>query len=258
MNGTIGGWTRAVVLTVCLLPGVPLTAQAEVRVTPVGDPSFVPTDFHLFAAPLGTPASGFAEFSGTLRALLPAPNHAFDDLSTGIVPGVAHAGPYDHELADGIAASGFEESTTFTTAQYSNGTGVLLAFMLVPAEGAPTGSSPDFASGPIIANSIFPMEFTADTFTDGARNDRTSSFELTALAGFEGHSHIPLFNISSFDFASRPVTGAYEYRLSLLDVSGNGYRIVAPFAVVAVPEPATWALLGVGALLLALRSRRLR
>jgi hypothetical protein len=257
MNGIIGGWTRVAALAVLLLPGVPVIADAEVRVTPVGTPNFVPTDFHLFAAPLGTSASGFAEFSETLRAILPPPNHSFDP-SAGIVPGEAHAGPYDQELGEGIASSGFEEGTTFTTAQYSNGMGVLLAFMLVPADGAPTGSSPDFAFGPIIANSILPMQFTADTFTDGVRNDATSSFDVTAIAGFEGHSHIPLFNISSFDFASRPVLGAYEYRISLLDVSGNGYRIVAPFAVVAVPEPRTWALLGVGALFLAVWSRRPR
>lgn len=257
MIGFIGNWTRVVVLVGSLLPGMPLTAGAEVAVTPVGDPTFVPTDFHLFAAPLGTPASGFAEFSETLSAILPPPNHSFDP-STGIVPGAAHVGPYDDELAEGIAAKGFEESTVFTTAQYSNGTGVLLAFMLVPAEGAPGGSSPDFASGPIIANSVFPMKFTADTFTDGVRNDATSSFDLTAIAGFDGHSHIPLFNISSFEFASRPVTGAYEYRLSVLDVSGNGYRIVAPFAVVAVPEPASWVMLVIGALFLAAVSRRIR
>ena len=65
-------------------------------------------------------------------------------------------------------------------------------------------------------------------------------------------------SISSFDFASRPVAGAYEYRISLLDPSGNGYQIVAPFAVVAVPEPATWLLLGMGGFLLAGWSRRLR
>jgi len=258
MMSFIGRWTRASVLLGCFFPGVALTAAgAEVTVTQVGAPNFVPTDFLLFAAPLGTPASGFAEFSETLRAILPPPNHSFEP-SSGIVPGAAHAGPYDRELSEGVAAQGFEESTTFTTAQYSNGTGVLLAFMLVPAAGAPQGSSPDFGSGPIIANSLFPMKFTADTFTDGVRNDATSSFDLTAISGFDGHSHIPLFNISSFDFASRPVAGAYEYRLSLLDVSGNGYRIVAPFAVVAVPEPATWAMLGIGMLLLAVMARRLR
>jgi len=111
---------------------------------------------------------------------------------------------------------------------------------------------------PIIPNGIFPITFTADTFTDGTINDATTSFDLGAIAGFGGHSHIPLFNISSFDFATRKVVGSYEYRISLLDVAGNGYQIVAPFEVLAVPEPSTWMLFGVGVICLGARRQLIR
>ena len=70
-----------------------LTAQAEVVFTPVGTPGYVPTDLHLFSAPIGTAANNFAEFAQNQQALLPAPNHVPNSV-LGIGPGAPHAGPY--------------------------------------------------------------------------------------------------------------------------------------------------------------------
>ena len=145
-------------------------AGAAVIVTPVGSPLFVAADFHLFAAPIGTAASGYAEFSETQQLILPPPNH-LPNPTLSIGPGAAHAGPYDHEMADGVAANGYIEGTTFTTEQYSNGSGVYFVFMLLPSTGSPAGSSPDFASGPILANAVFPLTISGVTFTNGTLND---------------------------------------------------------------------------------------
>jgi hypothetical protein len=239
--------------TALIVTGVSTAARADVIVTPVGSPLFVAADFHLFAAPIGTAASGYAEFSETQQSILPPPNHVLNT-TLGIGPGDPHAGPYDHEMADGVAANGYIEGTTFTTEQYSNGSGVYFVFMLLPSTGSPTGSSPDFASGPILANAVFPLTISGVTFTNGTLNDPLAEFALPAINlvdGFEtldGYSHIPFFFADNFDFASRPVTGGYEYRVSILDGSGNGYNIVAGFDVVPVPEPATWLLLIMGGL----------
>ena len=118
--------------------------------------------------------------------------------------------------------------------------------MLLPGTGSPTGSSPDFASGPILANAAFPLTISGVTSTDGTlNNDALAEFAVPAInlvpgfEGLDGYSHIPFFFADNFDFASRPVTGGYEYRVSILDGSGNGYNIVAGFDVVPVPEPAT-------------------
>ena len=70
-----------------------------------------------------------------------------------------------------MAANGFLKSTTFTTADFSNGTGVFLAFMITAGPDSPIGSSSDFASGPIILNTIFPIKIGAQTFTNGVFND---------------------------------------------------------------------------------------
>ena len=97
------------------------------------------------------------------------------------------------------------------------------------------------------------MTFAADTFTNGTFNDISASpFQVPAVdqiderfVGLDGYSHIPFFLGDNFDFATQEViTGNYEYRISLLDAAGDGYRIVASFSV--VPEPSTWAMMLVG------------
>ena len=131
----------ALVLFGVLATGVSTAARADVIVTPVGSPLFVAADFHLFAAPIGTAGSGYAEFFETLQLILPPPNHEAN-ATLGIGPGAAHAGPYDHEMADGVAANGYIEGTTFTTEQYSNGSGVYFVFMLLPNTGSPVAHHP--------------------------------------------------------------------------------------------------------------------
>jgi hypothetical protein len=118
--------------------GVQATARVSVIVATAGTPTFIPTDFHLFAAPIGTAASGYAEFFQTLQAILPPPNHLFDP-ATGLGLGAPHPGPFGQEIGQGVAANGFIESTAFTTTDFSNGTGVFLAFMIIPGPGSPVG-----------------------------------------------------------------------------------------------------------------------
>lgn len=234
---------RALLLVLAGLGGVVGSARASIVTTAIGNPVFVPTDFHLFTAPIGTAASGYAEFVSTLQTILPPPDHVLNP-ALGIGPGAPHPGPYDTEIGQGVAAAGYRESTTFSTSDYSNGNGVYLAFMLVPGAGAPIGSSPDFASGPIIPDTIFPLSAANGTFTNGVFNDGSAltipATSDASLPGLDGYSHIPYFLADNFDFALNPVAGAYEYRITILDDAGNGYRITAAFSV---PEPASALLL---------------
>jgi hypothetical protein len=63
--------------------------------------------------------------------------------------------------------AGFVDASAFTTAQCSNGTGLFMVCMRVPGSTGPTGSSPDFASGPVRSNVLFPLTFSGDNFTGG-------------------------------------------------------------------------------------------
>ena len=103
----------------CLfVTGASTAARAAVIVTPVGNPSYMPTDFHLFAAPIGTAATGYAEAAQTEMALLPPPDHVPYPV-LGIGPGAPNAGPYDKEFATGVATNGFADATKFTTSHTS-------------------------------------------------------------------------------------------------------------------------------------------
>jgi hypothetical protein len=132
------------------------TTPQFLTLTQIGSPIWKAVDFHMFSAPIGTPDTGFAAFLETVLALLPEPNHTFIP-ELGVGPGEPHDPPYDSELGDGVKNLRFVEKVGFTSEEFSGGNGVYLVWMNIPAPGT-TGSSPDFASGPIIPNSLFPIE----------------------------------------------------------------------------------------------------
>ena len=214
--------------------------HSVVRLERIGSPIWRPADFHLFSAPIGTPESGFAEFVTTVLSLLPPPNHQFHpQLLVG--PGAPHPPPYDAELAGGVAALGFDEGRVFGASEFSGANGIYLVWMTVPDPGT-TGSSPDFASGPIIPNELFPITITGVS----TRNNR--SFD-PALANFsvqplddpnltpsfdvDGHSHFPFFIAEATIFGPGDVgpAGNYKYTIIMRDQQGNGWTIHAHFVV---------------------------
>jgi hypothetical protein len=207
-----------------------------VTLTPIGNPIWAPVDFHLFSAPIGTAQSGYVEFGQTALALLPPPNHVFNPVVL-VGPGAPHAPPYDHELANGVAALGFHEGVHFASSEFSNGGGIYLVFMVVPAPGV-VGSSPDFAAGPIIPNAVFPIH----TFGTDAHNNKPFSILgntfVPAIAdigfpGLDGHSHFPDFWADNADFGppGTKLNGTFRYSITLLDATSQGWAIEAHFTV---------------------------
>jgi hypothetical protein len=182
-----------------LLPAAPLLASPPVahgvRLTPIGNPTWEPVDFHLFSAPIGTDQTGYAEFTETLFALLPPPNHESHP-ALGVGLGAPHSPPYDAELADSVAALGFRKGGRFDTAEFSNRAGVFLSLMNVPAPGT-AGSSPDFAAGPIIPNTLFPIHISGSDWHQGTvfSSFKSNLPPLDASVDppfdVEGHSHFP-------------------------------------------------------------------
>jgi hypothetical protein len=128
----------------------------------------------------------------------------------------------------------------FNSTEFSNGNGVWLVWMNVPAPGT-TGSSPDFASGSIIPNSLFPIHVEGVTSHNGRPFDPfLANFDVPALDqnldppfAVDGHSHFPVFIADNADFGppGTRLNGSYRYLLTMTDTTGRGWRIKAHFAV---------------------------
>jgi hypothetical protein len=88
--------------------------------------------------------------------------------------------------------------------------GVFLAFMVAPpGDTRNVRSSPDFAGGPITANSSFPITATGADYGDGQAFDATlASFTVPAINRLpvdtpidgDGFSHFPIFGADNADF----------------------------------------------------------
>jgi hypothetical protein len=206
------------------LVSVSIAAAEEIEITPIGAPLWRPVDVHLFSAAVGTAATGFAEFAATTEALLPPPNHR-PHPGLGIGPGDPHS-DFDREFERGLANLGLTDQSVFNASGFTNGMGVFLAYMLVLDTGAPAGSSPDFVSGPIIANSLFPLSVNEATTRGGVLFSPSTVFPIPALNAVdppfdvEGHSHIPVFYADTLELALAPGTspfGSFIYTDTMLD-----------------------------------------
>jgi hypothetical protein len=240
--------TAALALLVSAAPSARAAAWAQepgfpaVLVQRVGTPAWTPTDLHVFSAPIGTAGDGYAEFTTTIETILPPPHYTLYT-GLGIGPGTPETPPYTHDIGNGVAAAGYDQGALFAPQQFSNGEGVWLAFMVVPTPRTRNiGSSPDFASGPIIPNSLFPIAVTGVAYRNGQVFDPAlADFDVPAIDGppvdppidVDGFSHFPIFSADNADFGptGTPLPGLYRYRLSMLDSTGNGWNISAYFVI---------------------------
>jgi hypothetical protein len=210
----------------------------------VGHPTWTLADLHVFTAPIGTAADGYVEFAEQLPILLPPPHYTVYP-NVGIGPGTPESPPYTHDFAVGIRNAGYEGGPIFGPSDFSNGNGVYFVYMVIPKPGTKNiGSSPDFTSGPIIPNSLFPINSVGVTYRNGTVSDANlGTISVPAVnssaynpPGFnvDGSSHFPVFYADNADFQVTPthVSGLYSYSVQMRDSAGNGWNIAAYFLVV--------------------------
>lgn len=198
----------------------------------LGAPQWEPADYHQFSADL----SGGAV--GVLADLLPEPTHALHP-ELGVGPGVAHDGPYDHELDDGVRALGLVEHTTFSLAEGSAPNGIVSTWMMLPTADAPLGSSPDGGAVPILPNAIFPIHVQIDAYSgDAPLSAYTHEFDVPALDAklnppfaVEGYSHLPMIT-ASYLGGLPSVPGTLETHVRMTDAAGDGWELTLTYQAV--------------------------
>ena len=231
-------------------------SQGIARVREVGDPIWRPVDFHLFSAPAGTPESGFAEFLETARRIYPEPYYTLPPGTNVFLRGsVVTPPPYDREIQAALARLGFEDDRTFSASDFGVGTnrGVFFTFTLVPAPGV-TGSSENFASGPIIPNELFPITLTGVAYRNGDVFDPIllgpTGLSIPALHVVDprfparegwGWSHQLIGIVETLQFypfewngVTYPRTapeGRYQYEIRIRDAEGNGWNVTTRYVV---------------------------
>ena len=207
---------------------IPNFAQAGVVITAVGNAGFSVVDTHIYAAPTNSFPSLFPEHFPTR---------------------LQHSG-YDGEYAAGLAASGFHQGEVFSEAEITDPSAIHLGYVLVPNASAPSGSSFDFANGPIIPRGNLPITIQGEVFLNGVLFESgPGAFQLSLTAepnlALDGNSHFVVEQWENSFYARSDLTslvGNYEYRLTLRDTTGAGYDMNASFSV--VPEPSTLVPLG--------------
>ena len=199
----------------------------------VGSPAWELAPFHLFRATVGLLQDGLQVALQTILRVLP--NHRLNQPSVSFAPSVPHAPPYGPELTAALAPC-YPNTNEVWESDVQQPAGLILMGMVVPSAEAATGASFDFASGPIIANSRFPIQYSlrlmagsAPIFTAPGGTIPAPSQLNPAVAG-DGYSHVPIA-LAVTNSNSVGTAGAFTWRFSALDAQSNGWILTIPFTI---------------------------
>jgi hypothetical protein len=211
---------------------IPLGAAATLQ--KIGAPTWRPKCAHLFVGACGDKASGFADGVKLVEQILP--QHQYFPDQNLIGPKTPHQGNYGTEIAQGLQAAGIVEQHTVTTAELASPSCLFVALMLVP-DGGPTGSSPDFQSGPVVDPQAFPMIIDGNLHQAGQLIDSSYDFTYPAIGSLtppvtgQSYSHMPMVFLVNDELVPQLAPGAHDLTLKILDAQNVGWRVTVAFTV---------------------------
>ncbi len=229
-------------------------ASAAPILTPFGSASFVatptwrPTSFVMYSPDIGLPPN-YDDFGTALEQLMPAPFYQWDPVYSRVPDSPRPAGfDFSSELINTLAAAGITNREAFDQSEFHGPSSIGFAYSLVPTAAAPIGSSPDFASGPIIPNvpgADTPMRLqNAAVYFNGVPAETPIDYvwpgldDLATPQAGDGQSHIAGVYVTNDSFLNIPVqNGVWEFHWRIIDHDNNGFDMVVPFTI--TPEPAS-------------------
>lgn len=196
--------------------------------TRVGSPTWEVGEVAIFSAPVGT-SSSLAPLEAELTRLF-GPEHMTAGNGAVLVDGAPHGGPYETELGRRLAAGAVTPGHLFHVSDWTAPQGLVFVALLVPGAGAPTGSSSDAVSGPIIPASAYPLRSAGALFHDGALVDPAFDGSLGPPDGLDGRSHQFVIMVETTEFIPGS-PGEYRMRMEMRDATGAGWDVLATFDV---------------------------
>lgn len=187
-----------------------------------GTPDYTVKEAAVFSAPIGS--SDTTLFNQSLSKV-EGPDHVYDATFVFFKAAQAHAGPYDTELATGLAKSPFKSSGCFALADLDAPNGLIFAFNVVPKNNAQTGKSFESPTvGPVILSDV---TIDGNLYVNGTLTD--ADFDGTIAKApavyndqqYIGYAH--LFVSAGENQAVSPkklVAGDYRYEMKLTNQSG--------------------------------------
>jgi hypothetical protein len=198
-----------------------------------GAPRWSPAGFQQFSAPMGSKSDSLKYAQATILSALGYPKHVYDPIAQIMAPGTPHA-PHEQEVAESVMAAGWTSTGTLPALDFAAPGGLFLIFLLFPNANAPIGATPDYASGKVLPDSLFPISIDADALYGNVIFYTALDSKYPALgsiqpdSGLAGYSHIPLvFALNSDNVI--PATGFYRWRIRVIDATGSGWTIVVHF-----------------------------
>ena len=240
-------------------------ANAELQLRKIGEPMFDITGHslgHMYRQPNG----------GSNQQQWVRSNEAFnrevwgDDQHNMIsendcsfCPITPHDGPYDQEYNQVMVNAGMLLTDSYLSDDLNYPSSVFFRVMVTPNSSAPNGSSFDDPNGPILPQSIFPLQTSSEHFANGSRLRFGGSFDVQSLAeksplqytDEQGTQHTLDYTglndshlwLTFTGWAQLPAPADFFKEFSLpgehvgiatvLDVDGNGWEITSTMRIVA-------------------------
>lgn len=157
-------------------------------------------------------------------------------------PGLAHGTTYEGEPAARFAALGWDSGNHFKQVDWAiqpvPGRMLMFAGVIVPGATAPTGSTRDYASGPMIPRNFGTLKVDADLYKDNVLVHADLDYDYPSLSATDptsteaGMSHMPV-HVAETELNVALSPGTYRMHIHIYEaaVPANGWQIDVPFVI---------------------------
>jgi len=205
--------------------------------TPIGSPTWrLRCEQTTFPAP--TDPQGYVQAFARFIARGIDPEHTTSAPQYAVGRGAPHAPPYDIEPGRIFGRAGAPPRAVYRRDEVDTAGSHLVLCVVYAADGAPRGRTADGADLPMLTGDRFPLaeqhDYQIGPDVLGADRD---AIPYPVTGGVDGVSHLLLRWGKQVAFEPRdrfPI--ASEFRLTLTDSQGQGYRVVIPFVVLDSPS----------------------